>query len=79
MSSSILWDAPSRGFFSKFFGVERKNAFFIPGGGAYLRNSIASPWLKVPDLSIQQFWEKYRTHIDSETGSEQGSDWCLNP
>lgn len=74
MSSSILWDAPSRGFFSKFFGVERKNAFFIPGGGAYLRNNVASPWVKVLSPSIQKFWEEYRTHIDPETGSEQGSN-----
>lgn len=74
MGNEVLWDTPSREFFSKFFGVERKNAFFIPGGGAYLRNSIASPWLKVPDLSIQQFWEKYRTHNGLKIGSEQGSN-----
>lgn len=74
MSSSILWDAHSRGFFSKFFGVERKNAFFIPGGGAYLRNNVASPWIQLPGSSLQKFWEEYRTHIDPETGFEQGSN-----
>jgi Tfp pilus assembly PilM family ATPase len=46
----------------------------LTGGGAYLRNNVASPWIQLPGSSLQKFWEEYRTHIDPETGFEQGSD-----